>query len=393
MEMNLKLGRRTVLRGLGATALLSVWPALTAAATNAATRLVLVILRGGLDGIAAVPPHGEPRYAAARGALAIPVGGSDGAHRLDGLFALHPALAHCARLWQENELAVVHAIAPPYHGRSHFEAQDCLENGSAAPHGARDGWLGRALAALPGAEGLAVASAMPLALRGGGRATTWSPSPLAAVNEDLAALVARLYARDPLLAEPFARALEANGIDAGARRGGFRTRLPEAMRAAARFLSGDAGLRVALVQDGGWDTHARQGAGQGLLANKLRELDTALEALQRGLGATWKHTLVVVATEFGRTVSVNGSGGTDHGTGGALLLAGGAVRGGKVYGDWPGLAPAALRDGRDLRPTTDTRALFKTVLREHLRVPESALETNVFPGSGALAPMTALVRA
>jgi uncharacterized protein (DUF1501 family) len=388
------ISRRQALKFLGAGTALFAWPGLTAAATGRDTRLIVVIQRGGMDGLAAVPPYGEPALASLRGELNTGSPGSaEATLKLDGLFGLHPALKDCAQGYERGDFAVVHAVAPPYHGRSHFEAQDCLENGGDSPHQFQEGWLNRAVAALGGAEGLAVASSMPLILRGSAAAETWSPSALPQPSDDLVNRVAALYARDRLLAPAFQRATGMENTSPGdLKPEGGRERLPEAMRAAARFMTGRHGLRAVVLQDGGWDTHARQGAGKGLLAGKLTALDQSIAVARTELGALWNQTLVVVATEFGRMAHVNGSGGTDHGTGGVMLLAGGALRGGKVYGDWPGLTTSALLDGRDLRPTTDSRAVFKALLRDHLGVPEAALADHVFPGSRAIKPLDGLVR-
>lgn len=391
------LNRRQFLTGLGAgAASLVIWPRLSAAATGADSRLVVVLLRGGMDGLAAVPAYGDSRFAALRGALASPAPGYEhGVIKLDGTFGLHPRLAHCGTLWQARQLAVVHAAAPPYHGRSHFEAQDCLENGTADPHGARDGWLNRAVGAMVAGgqadvEGLAIASAMPLMLRGDAPAMTWSPSPLTEASPDLIRRLAKLYAEDPRLAEPFQEALATNSMDIDSN-GDLRPRLPDALRTAGRFMIAPDGPRVALVEDGGWDTHARQGAEDGLLARKLAGLDSGLQALQKSLGPAWSDTIVVVVTEFGRTVAVNGSGGTDHGTGGVILLAGGALAGGRIHGEWPGLVQ--LYQGRDLAPVNDTRSVLKGVLGEHLGIAEAALETRVFPESRNAPPLTGLIHA
>ncbi|MDP3857641.1 MAG: DUF1501 domain-containing protein [Stagnimonas sp.] len=388
----LPLNRRQLLGALGASGLLLAWHGLGLAASDSPRRLMVVLLRGGMDGLAAVPAYAEPGFAALRGALDTGApGGEQTSLKLDGSFGLHPALRHCAAAYQAGELAVVHAVAPPYHGRSHFEAQDCLENGSDRPHASQDGWLNRSLSALPGSEGLAIASALPLMLRGPAPAETWSPSPLPEASGDLAQRVSRLYERDARLGPAFRRAADSQGLAMGRSEGRPRNRLPESIRQAASLMRGRDGLRLVMVEDGGWDTHARQGGAQGALAGKLGKLDEALATAKTALGPLWPQTVIVVATEFGRTVRVNGSGGTDHGTGGVMLLSGGAVRGGKVHADWPGLGPSALLDGRDLRPTTDSRAVFKGLLLAHLGLAESVLAERVFPNSRDIRPLEGLV--
>ncbi|MEO6137948.1 MAG: DUF1501 domain-containing protein [Luteimonas sp.] len=379
-------GRRRFVTAIGATSLLTLWPGINRAATGSDTRLLLVLLRGGLDGLHLLPPIGDPAYASARGALAI----NDGLS-LDGHFALHPQLAFAHDLYAQKQLLPLVAIAPPYRQRSHFDAQDCLENGTATPEGAKTGWLGRSVASMPGVDGLAVASVMPLSMRGAPRAQTWSPPLSQSVDSVLLQQLQVLYAADPHLAPVFAGAMgESHGDMAagqtGGRAGGFG--LPQAMQAAAKMMSASDGPRIGFVEDTGWDTHRNQAP---VLANKLGELDAGLRAAHDGFGALWPRTVIVVVTEFGRTVAVNGTGGTDHGTGGAALLAGGAVRGGRVIGDWPGLSSASLNEGRDLRATTDSRALFKGVLAAHLRLADGALEARVFPGSGNVRALDGLV--
>lgn len=382
------LTRRRLLKTLGAGATLSCWPAL-GADTAGPRRLVVVILRGGMDGLSAVPAWGDPRFESLRGALSTGTpGGEDGTLKLDGTFGLHPGLKQLAGWYREKSLAIVHAAAPPYQGRSHFEAQDCLENGTAQPHGAHDGWLNRAVAGLRGAEGLAIASAMPLMLRGPAPTTTWSPSPLEAANPDLVDRLAPLYARDTALATAFRRAAESDTAMASTQRA-LRLPLPAAMRQAGDFLRADNGPRVALIEDSGWDTHAGQGARNGRIARKLASLDEGLAGLRDKLGPAWAHSAVVAVTEFGRTVAVNGSGGTDHGTGSAMFVAGGTVAGGRVLGEWRGLA--ALRDGRDLPGLNDTRSVFKSLLLDHLQLAESTVETRVFPDSRAAKPLAGLL--
>lgn len=385
--------RRQFLIGAGASASLILWPRFARAAMTAAdteTRLLVVLLRGGLDGLHAVQPYADPHYKQLRAAFAepLPAYASQGdAHRLDGLFALHPALTFSASLYANKQLLPVVAVAPPYRQRSHFEAQDCLENGTDRPGGANSGWLNRCVSTLQGSEGLALASAMPLIMRGPGSASTWSPPLPQRVAPDLLRRLEPLYAHDAVLAAPFAEisATDLVAGDADGRRG----RLPDMAASAAKFMAAADGPRIGFLEDSGWDTHGNQA---GTLARKLAQLDAALQQFHDGLGAIWKYSTVMVLTEFGRTAAINGTGGTDHGTGGMALLAGGAVSGGRIAGDWPGLAGSDLRDGRDLRATCDTRALCKGVLAEHLGVTEAALAESVFPNSAKLAPMDGLIK-
>lgn len=383
----MSLTRRHLLAALAAAPALTLWPHVSASAAEASdaadARLLVVLLRGGLDGLHALPPVADPAYARLRAAL-VP----KDPLRLDGNFALHPSLEVMHGLYGEGQLLPVVAVAPPYRQRSHFDAQDCLENGTTAP-GGNSGWLNRCVAALPRSEGLAIATVMPLILRGQGDATTWSPPLSQEINPILVQKLQPLYAADPALSGAFARALAGEGEDggmAGRRRAGAR--LPQTLQAAARFMSKPDGPRIGFVEDSGWDTHGNQA---GVLQRKLAELDNAIGAYRGGMGQAWSRTVVAIVTEFGRTAADNGTGGTDHGTGGAAFLAGGAVHGGRVIGDWPGLAASQLNEGRDLRATTDLRALFKGVLAQHLRLPESALETEVFPDSRDVRAIEGLV--
>lgn len=367
--------RRGLLAAFGASALLTLFPRIAAAGAND-TRFLLVLLRGGLDGLHLLPPYADPAYAALRrdGAVAEPI-------RIDALFGLHPAMPRSAGLYRDGHLLPWVAVAPPYRQRSHFDAQDCLENGTAAPGGARDGWLGRCVRAMPGAQALAVAAAMPLALRGSERAGNWWPPLPRPVDPQLLQQLQPLYAADPRLGEVFERSAGSAGLP---REGKGAFALAEAMRVAAQRMSAADGPRIGMVEDSGWDSHRNQAP---QLQRKLAELDQGLAAARDGFGALWPRTVVAVATEFGRTAALNGTDGTDHGTGGMALLCGGAVRGGRIGGDWPGLGPSQLNEGRDLRATTDLRALFKSVLVEHLGVAESAVERSVFPGSRAVPPL------
>ena len=384
---------------LGAATLL-VWPKLTFAVTGSDTRFLFVLLRGGLDGLESVPPYGDPGYAAIRGALALSPSAAKPAHKLDNVFALHPSFDYAAGLYAQGQFMPVVATAPPYWGRSHFQAQDCVENGTSKPDGAQTGWLNRCIACMPGVDGLACAAVMLLTMRGTARVETWSPPLPTEVNPILLQRLQPLYAVDARLATPFARAVARQGDspppDSGAgmmAKNGMPVKkkaggLPVMMDAAGGFMGKADGPRVAFVEDDGWDTHANEAA---IVARKIAELDAGLKAFRQSVGPVWNRTIVIVATEFGRTAHVNGTGGTDHGTGGSMFLAGGALRGGRVAGNWPGIGAGELYQRRDVHATTDFRAVFKGVLAAHLGISGSLLESRVFPGSAAVDPLENLV--
>jgi uncharacterized protein (DUF1501 family) len=388
----------TVLAG---TATLMIWPKLTFAATGSDTRFLFVLLRGGLDGLESVPPYGDPGYQAIRGALSLSPSAAKPAHKLDNVFALHPSFDYAAQLYAQGQFMPVVAAAPPYWGRSHFQAQNCLENGTSKPDGAQTGWLNRCVACMPGVDGLACAAVMPLTMRGSAKVETWSPPLPTEVNPILLQRLQPLYAADARLAASFARAVAqqddspvsesgaammANGKPGKKKQGG----LPVMMAAAGGFMGKTDGPRVAFVEDDGWDTHANEAA---IVTRKLAELDAGLRAFHQAVGPAWSRTIVLVATEFGRTAHINGTGGTDHGTGGSMFLAGGALHGGRVAGNWPGIGASELYQGRDVHATTDFRSVFKSLLATHLGIPESLLESRVFPGSAAVEPMSGLVAA
>ena len=369
------------------------------AATDA--RFVLVILRGALDGLAAVPAYGDGAYASKRGALAI----TAPQLKLDGMFALNPSLTRLYERFQSKQLLVFHAVASPYRERSHFDGQDLLENGTGAAKSAHDGWLNRALPLLPEAKqratdriALALAQNVPLVLRGDARVGSWAPSRLPETDSDTLQRIADLYSTDEYFASRLQSALAADsvigagtGMDVG-RRDPLNA-LNTVAAAAGKFLAAADGPRIAVLEATGWDTHANQGAERGQLANRLSGLDQALDSLRIALAGAWARSAVLVVTEFGRTVAVNGTAGTDHGTATCAFLAGGAVAGGRVITDWPGLASSSLYEGRDLRPTTDLRSVLKGVLAAHLGATESGLEEKVFPASGAARPLEALIKA
>src|SRR5947208_293407 len=391
-------------------------------------RLVLIIMRGALDGLAAVPPYGDRDYAALRGEFALRAPGeAGGALPLDGFFGLHPSLGFLQECYAARELTVLHALASPYRERSHFDGQDVLENGSPRAHALTTGWLNRALAQAPGQAqreaGVALGQNVPLVMRGPAEVTSWSASKLGALDEDTLARITDLYAGDPLLSVRFADALAADAIASADRAGSLAAMAPDTapdtapramsaagtlqpprpaqangaryaqvVRAAAGFLRQEAGPRVAVFDTTGWDTHANEGAAAGQLAGRLSALDSGLATLRQELGPVWSDTVVLLVTEFGRTAAINGTRGTDHGTATVALLVGGAVAGGRVIADWPGLSARALYQGRDLAPTLDLRSVLKGVLQEHLLVPPRELERTVFPDSRTARPLTGLVR-
>lgn len=363
------LTRRRFIGTATAITALTLWPRASPAVPAADTRLLVVLLRGGLDGLHALLPVGDPHYASLRDALA-----PQNPLALNSDFALHPSLEFSHALFGRKQWLPVVAVAPPYRQRSHFEAQDCLENGTAQASGASTGWLNRCAAAMSGTQALSITAVMPLILRGPGDATTWSPPLPEDVNPILLQRLQALYAADPTLAAPFAKAIEAQGMAAG----GGTGRLPQAMGAAADFMAKLDGPRLGFVENTGWDTHSNQAA---TLTRKLKELDEGLRAFHDRASSIWNKTVVMVVTEFGRTAAVNGTGGTDHGTGTLAMLAGGAVAGGRIAGDWPGLAPDALNERRDLRATTDLRSVFKGVLATHMQVANGKLSSQVFPDS------------
>jgi uncharacterized protein (DUF1501 family) len=380
----------------------STLPRIIFAGAETDSRLVLIILRGAVDGLSWVAPYGEGRYRTLRGELALaPPGGSDGLLKLDGLFGLHPALSNTHQLYRNNEALVVHAVASPYRDRSHFDGQDVLESGMEPKRAQRDGWLNRALQPLGGSLDNEVAISLsqntPLVLRGGNSVTSWSPSRLQGLDQETLRRIEALYVQDEFFATRLGQALDSQQIagDSGGmderRRGARGAQFASTLKSAARFLTAPSGPRIAVVESGGWDTHANQGAERGSLANRFRELDGGIKEFVDAMGAAWSDTAVIVATEFGRTVGVNGTGGTDHGTAGAALLLGGAIAGGRVLADWPGLGGNDLYEGRDLYPTTDIRSLFKGVLAEHLALPHAFLDDIVFPHSGAAPAFEGLV--
>jgi uncharacterized protein (DUF1501 family) len=384
--MNAMMSRRQFLNfaAAGAGAIL-VSPHMAFARVETDRRFVFVIQRGAADGLNIVVPYAEPSYASLRGALAIDLAT---ATKLNGTFALHPSLAETAKMYASGQALFVHAVASPYRDRSHFDGQNVLETGGTSAYQVKDGWLNRLVAMMPATHENAIAFAptVPMALRGKADVTSYAPSGLPQAPDDLLMRVSDLYNQDAQLRPLWESAMTARGLagDAGARQD------PASLgKLAASFLSRDDGPRIAMIETGGWDTHSAQNP---RLANQLKALDTMLASLRDGLGPLWGKTTVLVATEFGRTAAANGTGGTDHGQGSVAMVVGGAVNGGRVIADWPGLKPNELYQGRDLRPTTGLDAVIAGATSESLGLDPHRTAAALFAQAGSTQPMTGLIR-
>jgi uncharacterized protein (DUF1501 family) len=402
--------RRELLLGSGTLFAWAFLPKL-ARAEGRDPRLLVIVLRGALDGLAAVAPVGDPDWIGLRGANALTLDGKPPALPLDSFFALNPAMPNLHRLYQSGAATIVHAVATPYRERSHFDGQDVLESGLGKPGATDTGWLNRALLSLQpggraggGRDAFAVGPIAPLVVRGPAPVLSWTPRRLPPTSDDTVMRLMDLYQHtDPALARVLedrmglATIARAGGMDGEQPRaagvGQLRAYFTESAAAAAKFLARADGPRVGALAFDGWDTHAAEGVVNGRLAMLLGALDGGIAAIETEMKDAWRETVVAVVTEFGRTARINGTDGTDHGTGTVALLAGGALKGGRVVADWPGLKPAKLHDGRDLKPTTDLRAVLKGLLKDHLRVDGTALAANVFPDSGGVKPMSGLLQA
>lgn len=396
-------------------------------------RFLAVILRGGLDGLAAVPPVGDPAWVKLRGDLALTLDAQLPALPLDNYFALHPAMPNLHRMYKAGQAVIAHAVASPYRERSHFDGQDILESGFPKAGHLDSGWLNRALETLAPAgrvtmgnrQAFAVGPIAPLVIRGSAKVLSWTPPSRSPIDSDTLMRLLDLYRHTDLhlaqaLEEHLGLAAIAGADVAGAMGGnamggntmngrapgtgamqaaadsarniaGVRAFFANAAGAAAKYLAHPNGPRIGAISFNGWDTHANEGPLNGRLSVLLGALDDAIAAFETGMGSAWNETVVVVLTEFGRTARINGTMGTDHGTATTAFLAGGALKGGRMIADWPGVSDAELYEGRDLRPTTDLRAILKGLLRDHLRVPDTALATSVFPDSGAVQPVPGLI--
>lgn len=389
------VSRRSLLKSAALASLAISMPRLAlATSTRPDNRFVFVILRGGMDGMAAIPAFGDPAYRAVRGPLALKE-----ALDLDGHFALHPNLTGLHALYKAKELVAIQGTAPPYDKRSHFDAQNVLETGIAPPHAVNNGWLYRSLAGVDRSRdvnqvAMALGTSVPLVLQGEHPVGSWAPDNLPPPNDDTMSRVVALYSKDNVLGPSLSSMLETENMmgDMSNMKAKGPDQLGVLAEAAGKLLAHPDGPRIAVLDVGGWDTHLNQGADDGALAARLGGLDQAIAKMKDALGPTWQHTVVLAVTEFGRTVAVNGTRGTDHGVGGAAFLFGGAVNGGRVLAHVKGLEKTDLYQGRDLPPAIDHRSLHKAILTEHLGVDAGFVADVVFPKSGSAAPIRDLIR-
>lgn len=379
------ISRRRFLSLASAGGALLVAPRIAFAAAETDRRFVFIIQRGAADGLHIVAPYADPDYAKMRGAIAVDPAATT---KLDGTFALHPALAETAKIYKAGEALFVHAVASPYRDRSHFDGQNVIETGGSAPYQVKDGWLNRLSTLFPKGKTppIAFASTVPMALRGAAEVTSYAPSALPEPNADLLGRVSMLYLDDPLLHPLWSAAMETRGI---AGNHGLGQDPASLGKLAASFLARADGPRIAMIETIGWDTHNQQEA---RLARLLAGFDAMLAAVRAGMGKAWAKTTVLVATEFGRTVAVNGTNGTDHGTASAAMLIGGAVKGGRVLADWPGLSPSALYENRDLKPTMALDALIAGAAGESLIVDPELVTRTIFKEGAGGKPITGLIR-
>ena len=383
------LTRRTFMAAGGTAAALATLGFPNMAFARAATdrRFVFIIQRGAADGLHIVAPTGDKAYSGLRGDFAQDFANGT---KLGSFFTLHPALAETAKLYGDKQALFVHAVASPYRDRSHFDGQNVLETGGSAAYRLRDGWMNRLLGLLPAdeAKALALSTTVPMALRGSHEVSSYAQSQLPSPTDDLLTRVSALYAPDQQLHGLWSAAMDTrmkagDPMQSGGQNGAAIGAL------AARMLAGDS-ARIAMIETNGWDTHSGQ---RGRLNAQLRSLDQLVAALKAGLGPDWSKTLVVVATEFGRTARPNGTGGTDHGQASTAILLGGAVSGGRVIADWPGLSTAALYEGRDLKPTTDLDALIASALAQHYGLEPARAMATLFPDSRGSAVRQPLITA
>lgn len=399
------VSRRDFIKGMCSTAVLAMtstlYPGMVFANALTDKRLIVVILRGGMDGMAALAPYGDKNYESLRGDLSLNM---ETLLRVDPFFGLHPSLEPLAKMYQAGEMIALPATATPYRERSHFDAQNVLELGSTKPNGLNSGWLNRLVSEINAQGGdlaMAFGQSLPQILRGQSAVNSWAPSALPDVSDDYISLIQKVYAHDEAFAGNLEKALniQVQSMDAlsgNEQKMTRQSRSPQAFvtmaDAAGKWLARPDGPRIATLELGGWDTHVQQGTEGGRMANNLSLFARGIDALKEGLGPVWSRSIVVAITEFGRTARPNGNRGTDHGTAGTTFLFGGALKGGRIVHNWPGLKDTDLYQGRDLRPTIDIRSVMKGILQKHYGISQSALNQTIYPDSLHAKTLQGLVR-
>lgn len=393
---------KTVSGGAALCTAYSVCPGLSFASARTNKRLVIVMLRGGMDGLSALVPYGDQNYQNLRGDIAL---NPDNLLKIDPFFGLHPSLKPLAELYDAGEMIAFHASASPYRERSHFDGQNIIELGSTKAYALNSGWLNRAIYNLAEGDdsiGLAFGQGLPALMRGKASVNSWAPSALPEISDSYMDIIQKIYMKDNLFSNNLNKALKVQEMGMDALEGNDekalarKSRSPQAIvtmaETAGKWLKKPDGPRVATLELGGWDTHIRQGAEGGSLANNFALFARGIAALKKSLGSEWRNTSVVALTEFGRTAHPNGSMGTDHGTAGVSFLFGGNLIGGRIITKWPGLQDSNLYEGRDLMPTIDIRSICKAVLNQHFDMSYRTLNTEIFPNSQSLERIDGLIK-
>ncbi|NOH27324.1 DUF1501 domain-containing protein [Vibrio mediterranei] len=373
--------RRHFLKGVGAASLVTLLPNFSFASTQSPNVLIWITLRGAMDGLNVVVPSFDEHYQKLRPTIALT---KDQLNPLEKGFGLHPALKSVHQMYQDKQAMFVHACATGYRSRSHFDGQKILENGSTDPFDPV-GWLNRFLSTQQNNQAIAIDAGLPLIAQGDVKVSSWFPHKLKA-KEEQAKLLAEMFQSDAKLSANFEEAMKLESMSMG---GNQNKQFTNLAKQAGKFVSSPNGPNIVVLELGGWDTHSSQGADKGRLANQLNKFDQGMVALKYALGEKWQSTVVIAASEFGRTAAENGTKGTDHGTGNAMLVMGGAVQRSRVLSDWPGLASNQLYQGRDLQPTLDVRAVIKGVLEQHMGADQTTLN-NTFPETQDIQPIRVL---
>lgn len=359
--------RRDINLALAAFGIGGLLPLRAMAVENTKRKFVFILQRGAADGLSTLVPYADPDYQRLRTSTEI-----TDYIKIDGLFGLHRELSEFANLFQNKEASFIHAIASPYRERSHFDGQNILEGGFSAAYESDSGWLNR-LAGLisPKNPPIAFTPTLPLVLRGNSPSVNYSTSRFPEASSDLLMRVSSLYETDKKLYDLWLKA-EAQNDASGTK----SANIAEIAKMVSGFMTGEKGANLVFLESQGWDTHENQ---NGRIANNFKTLNGFISALKSNLGTEWAQTTILIATEFGRTAAQNGTGGTDHGTASCAFVLGGALNGGKIIADWPGLSQSQLFEGRDLRPTNNLFGLISGVVGQTFGLDSEKVARNLFP--------------